>query len=376
MELRGLAAAESDTPVFASKVADAVARRAGKRRLVKRSAVGAGSALAVGSLAVGAVMQAAHFDFAPFSGVEATGTATPSPETYLAVAYEWEAVEQAFRDADLMPGCGEPAAFEPRTEHGLTVTLELAPPGISADYHTFKVGFHNASDDELTFIANTPAIVLVQGGRVASDPNFFQGPTKSINTDPERPTGGNSNVLFENGFTCAGIKAWDDHWKLWPGEGASVEDRNHWETVANQISNGPLSPGEYTAYAWSPVVFGDQAGIARVWREDGYYYPYDIANPAYPSSPLYGDESMLQYCYSEVEDPSTGETTRWDGVLPDDPNGFSWAIEGVEGEVVHFGCEVPPEILADKLRRLVPESYINDYEMTYIISEPITFTVE
>ena len=370
-ELRGIFAEESAQETETSPVITAVSRRVLRRR------TGAGAALSVLAVGVlGAGLLAA-------GGIRTTDPATsipsptPSSESGRPVTLDVQGVFDHFATFE-QPACDEPPNLEPNSVNGITAELSIRGEFAPGTY-AFSVRYENTGDSEATFLAAAGGVILVKDGVVVTRLGEPIGSIQSFDAEPGGWTAFSENQNFGYTSTCAFIEELDALRFESFGDGTEEFDPTdeqlaHFDARLLEIMERSLEPGTYEIYAWTPVVFGEQAGAARVFREEGVWDLGTLMHVGMGSEQLDLDPELATFCTTTFIDGS-GNATVVDGYLPSENEQTNGHPDF--GQVDSVQCDVvDKDLFESRLTRFVPEDYIVAVADGVLVSEPITIVIE
>ncbi|WP_062077595.1 hypothetical protein [Demequina globuliformis] len=305
-------------------------------------AVGA-VALAGASAAVG--WFGVQFLFAPESSdTAAEGSDAPSGAT-VPLTFDLAQVVEHGDGLFTPPACGETWSAEPTPGNGVMPVVEVTQNDSGA---SARVAFTSQSEGITAFLAQEGQVVVTRDDVVVTpDWGSEFAPELFITTDEVTAAPG-AQLDMSGASLCDVASELDSILSDFDWENATEDEINAQYEKAAQFEqdNADLPAGEYKVYAWSPIIMGEQAAVARKLAEEGIT---DLALLQYTAgySPIAQDERIQPYC----EENETPEGT------------------------TELLCDVPQEVLLEVLERDVPESYIVDNEPTVAISEAFSFTV-
>ncbi len=270
---------------------------------------------------------------------------TPAGAT-VELAYDLEDIESAADGLFTPPACGETWTAEPQSAHGIipVVTVESADGAAAA-----RVAFTSEAEGITAFLAQQGQLIVTRDDVVVTPEWGSEFVPELIMTAGETPSAQSDSYAITGSSLCDVADEMSALWDDFDWDNATDEEitERYEEVAAFESEHAELPAGEYKVYAWSPVIQGEAAAIARELTEEGLT---DLALLQYTAgySAIAGDERIAPYC-EESETPD-GQT--------------------------ELLCDVPQDVLTDVLTRDVPESYVVDAAPTVAISEAFTFTVE
>jgi hypothetical protein len=284
----------------------------------------------------------------------ATVTATPSPSTTpiatIHLTFDLEALTAAVQPLIEQPQCGDTFTGTATPANGITPVADASLRTVDGvDEIDINAGYKTASNDPLAFLATEGNYIVTRNGVVVSPdwgtdyiPQYFVAQAGTIT-----PT--SDGVMLTGSTLCDVADQLNAIWQHIDFATAKPEEIAQAQKLADAFNtaHAKLPPGEYKIYAWSPIVVGEPAAIARALTEEGIN---DIGTLAYTigNSPLADDPRLTPYCTNQTDDA---------------------------GAVIGRSCDVPPVVLKEVIARDVPVSYVVGGAPALAISEPTIVTI-
>lgn len=271
-------------------------------------------------------------------------TATSDVET-IPVVFDYAIPAQAGTAIIERPECGSEWSGTPSSVEGITATATAEQIDQTL---VLSTSFSIEGDTPVAFFAEETRFVVLRDGEVVT-PDFasefapvLYDTTGDVTTGQQTPMA--SLDLCDTAAEYASI------WEGFDFVNGSESDRAEREAQAEAFvaENSQLPAGEYTIYAATPVVMGDQAAAGAVLLAEGITqlpaldHTYLATQAAY--SPLADAPEIQEYC----EDDGSGTIV----------------------------CDVPADVIDSLLTRDVAVATIVDVQPFLLISEPVTVTVE
>lgn len=285
---------------------------------------------------------------APMVTVSPSPTATPIPTVHL--TFDLAALTAAVEPLMERPQCGDTWDGSATAANGITpVTDASLRSANGVDELEISAGYKTTSNDPLAFLATDGNFIVTRDGIVVSPdwgadyvPQYFVAQAGTIT-----PTSGGATLtgstLCDVGDQLSAI------WQNIDFATATPEDIAAAQKLTDEFNaaHAALPPGEYKIYAWSPIVLGEPAAIARALMEEGVN---DIGTLAYSigNTPFAGDPRLSPFCEDQTD---------------------------TDGTVVGRNCDVPANVLKEVIAQDVPQSYVVDGPPALAISAPTVVTI-
>ncbi len=262
------------------------------------------------------------------------------------LSYDLAAIESAGEGLFSPPACGETWTADATSANGVipVVSVETADGAASA-----RVAFTSEAEGITAFLAQQGQLIVTRDDVVVTPEWGSEFVPELIMTAGESPSAASDSYAITVSSLCDVADEMSALWDDFDWDNATDEEvaARYEEVAAFEAEHASLPSGKYKVYAWSPIIQGEAAAVARSLTEEGLT---DLALLQYTAgySAIADDERIAPYC----EESET-------------PDGATELL-----------CDVPQDVLTEVLTRDVPESYIVDAEPTIAISEAFTFTVE
>lgn len=272
-------------------------------------------------------------------------SATPTGAT-TELAYDVSAISKQASGLFEPPACGDTWTSPATPANGVipVVSVETMDGAASA-----RVAFTSQSDGVTAFLAQQGQLIVTRDDVVVTPEWGSEFVPQLFMTTPDVPSAQSDPYAITGASLCDVADELSALWDDFDWDNATDEEitSRYDEVAAFEDEHASLPAGEYKVYAWSPIIQGEAAAIARTLTEEGLT-----------------DLSLLQYTagYSAIADD--------DRIAPyctesDTPDGGTELL-----------CDVPQDVLTEVLTREVPESYVVDSTPTVAVSEAFSFTVE
>ncbi|WP_061961527.1 hypothetical protein [Demequina flava] len=298
-------------------------------------------AIAGASAAVG--WYGVKYLFAP-DETDASAGGEPAGAT---VPLTFDLSQVAAEGADLFtpPACGEEWTAQATRGNHVMPVVDVATDDDGASVH---VAFTSDLEGVTAFLAQEGQVIVTRDDVVVTPDWGTEFAPELFVTTEDHDTAPGATLQMSGASLCDVAGDLDAILGDFDWENATEDEiAAQYEKAAEfEQENQALPAGEYKVYAWTPIIVGEQAAVARKLAEEGIT---DLALLQYTAgySPLADDPAIQPYC-SENETPDGG---------------------------TELLCDVPQDVLMELLERDVPESYIVDDEPVVAISEAFTFTV-
>ncbi|WP_084079244.1 hypothetical protein [Demequina sp. NBRC 110057] len=273
------------------------------------------------------------------------GTSPVSAST-VSLSYDLDSIEEQAAGLFEPPACGETWTADAASANGVSVAANVDTTDGSA---TASVSFTVDSSDITAFLAQQGQLIVTRDDVVVTPDWGSEFVPQLFMATSETPAAGSSTYDITGASLCDVAGELSALWDDFDWDNATDEEiaARYDEVAAFEDEHATLPAGEYKVYAWSPIIQGTSAAVARVLTEEGLT---DLSLLQYTAgySSISDDERIAPYC-EESETPD-GNTEKL--------------------------CDVPQDVLTEVLTRDVPESYVTDAEPTVAISEAFSFTVE
>lgn len=244
--------------------------------------------------------------------------------------------------------CYAPWRLEPTDDAPVTVTVE---PTVDSGTVSVAITFTNTTDQRQTFLGHHLGIVIVEDGRVVSTLGWDRQDLMPVDVAPGESVTMSSPLRFTRASLCSHADRYNALAEEFAGQ-LGEDQIAEFNRRLDELDNLPraLPSGEYTFYAWTPMVWGDQAAVAQAWLDAGVEDIQSLRVLS-PDNPLLQDPRLGKYCS-----------------LPDVDNPFI--------EVAFVCATVPAEVWEAVLTREVLLDSINPQTPLVAVSQPVTVTVE
>ncbi|WP_152648020.1 hypothetical protein [Demequina sediminicola] len=278
------------------------------------------------------------------TSASAESTEPAGPTTPL--SYDLSQVLANGEDLFSPPQCGETWTSEVTPGNTVVPIVNVTTTDSGA---TANVAFTSDAEGVTAFLAQTGQLIVTRDDVVVTPnwgsefvPELYMttGDTQTAPGPDLEMTGASlCDVADELNSILADID--------WENSTQEEIDAQYAKAAEFEAEHETLPAGDYKVYAWSPIIRGEQAAVARTLFEEGVT---DVSLLQYTAgySALSEDERIQPYC-DEAETPDGG---------------------------TELLCDVPQDVLIEVLERDVPESYIVDAEPAVAISEAFAFTIE
>lgn len=243
------------------------------------------------------------------------------------------------------PECGSEWTGTPGSAQGITATASAEQVNETL---VLSASFTIEGDAPVAFFAEETRFVVLRDGEVVTPDFASEFAPVLYDTTGDVTTGQQTPMASLD--LCDTAAEYAEIWEGFDFVNGTEEDRAEREAQAEAFvsANSELPAGEYTVYAATPVVMGDQAAAGAVLLSEGITqlpaldHTYLTTQAAY--SPLADAPEIQEYC----EDDGSGTIV----------------------------CDVPADVIDALLTRDVRVASIVDAAPFLLVSEPVTVTVE
>lgn len=278
-------------------------------------------------------------------GEPAPGTSSVEAST-VSLSYDLDAIESQAAGLFEPPACGDTWTGDAAAANGVSPVVEVATADGAA---SATMSFTVESSTITAFLAQQGQLIVTRDDVVVTPDWGSEFVPQLFMATSDVPAAGSGSYDITGASLCDVAGELSALWDDFDWDGATDEEiaERYEEVAAFEDEHATLPAGEYKVYAWSPIIQGEPAAIARALTEEGLT---DLSLLQYTAgySGIANDERIAPYC-EESETPDGGTEKL---------------------------CDVPQDVLTTVLTRDVPESYVVDAAPTVAISEAFSFTVE